>query len=112
MSKCLFTKCRNAAKCRGLCLTHYSTANRLVKIGRVTWKQLENNHKCTRAGAKYRSSHWFLTPDQNHEKIDPLTKELADEILRDGISPKESARRKQAIIDKMNARDGLTGTTT
>jgi len=46
MSKCLVPACeRENLIIRGLCATHYRTADRLVKMGLTTWGDLEFNGK-------------------------------------------------------------------
>ena len=39
--KCTFPLCKNPARLRGLCNTHYATAAQQVHRGKTTWKKLE-----------------------------------------------------------------------
>ena len=59
---CLYPDCEHPVRCRSLCPVHYATAQRLVKEGRTTWKELEDTGRC---GASNRSPYgayteWFL----------------------------------------------------
>ena len=47
---CLFPKCTNKGKCRGLCGNHYGAAHRLVAMDNTTWAALEKKGKCLRRG--------------------------------------------------------------
>lgn len=65
LNKCLFPECKNLEQTRGLCKTHYLTARILVKIGKTTWKELEDQKKVM-APRPRRDSHvrdWFLSKD-------------------------------------------------
>lgn len=43
--KCLRPGCENLEETRGLCNSCYATALRQVRLGRVTWEQLERAGK-------------------------------------------------------------------
>ncbi len=62
MSVCLFPKCKDNAKTRGLCGLHYQYAYRLVQRKHTTWEDLEEQGKCTHKHATPRSkvNAWFL----------------------------------------------------
>ena len=40
MSKCLVKACDGKAKSRGLCVSCYQSASKLVQTGKITWDQL------------------------------------------------------------------------
>ncbi|KKL82805.1 hypothetical protein LCGC14_1981110 [marine sediment metagenome] len=49
--KCLIDGCDGVAKSRGLCPICYGAANASIRIGRTTWKELEN------MGLSYKPQH-------------------------------------------------------
>ena len=57
--ECLFPECTQPGHCRGLCITHYTSAARYVKLGRASWETLERLGKC-KAGLKKPNNSWFL----------------------------------------------------
>ena len=44
--KCLTDGCVNEQKCRNLCWNCYQNAQRYVKAGKATWKELEDSGAC------------------------------------------------------------------
>lgn len=59
---CLNPNCTRKAAHRGLCLSCYQTARRLVTQKRVTWQELEQRGKCLKSKRKGRSIEWLLQP--------------------------------------------------
>lgn len=53
--KCLHPDCWMSSVTRGLCRKHYMAMYNLVRIGELTWKQLEDDNKCLMPG----TSNWF-----------------------------------------------------
>lgn len=64
-SKCLAPDCNRPPKTRGLCLSCYQCASKLVKDGAVTWEALEQAQKCRapyRGGrGRSKKQEWFLS---------------------------------------------------
>lgn len=62
---CLAPGCQRAPKTRGLCLSCYQCASKLVKDGATTWEALEQAGKCRAPhhGGRGRSAkqQWFLS---------------------------------------------------
>lgn len=60
MPKCLRPECKKKAYGRGLCMSDYLAARRLVIAGKTTWAELEKNKK---ASPIYRgiAKDWFLS---------------------------------------------------
>tara|TARA_B100001939_G_scaffold310861_1_gene293069 strand:+ start:908 stop:1213 length:306 start_codon:yes stop_codon:yes gene_type:complete len=58
---CLVPDCKNEAKTRGLCSTHYMYAHRLVTRGQTTWRELEAAGKCLGSHSNPSpTKDWFL----------------------------------------------------
>lgn len=59
---CIFPGCGKPMRARGLCATHYDSALRLVRLGRVSWDTLVGRGKCRSVvGAETRA--YFLGDD-------------------------------------------------
>ncbi len=60
--KCLREGCIKGKFARGLCGTCYKYASRLVKQGKLTWKELEKKGKCEIVIARNKNvrEEWFL----------------------------------------------------
>lgn len=59
--KCLFPTCTRTSHSRGLCASHYSTAFKVVKRGRVTWEELVAAGKATPPhNMSSSAATWFL----------------------------------------------------
>ena len=58
--ECLFPECTKQGTCRGLCMNHYTSASRYVKLGRTSWETLEALGKCLGARPLRPSNIWFL----------------------------------------------------
>lgn len=61
-AKCLVPGCNNRRSHRGLCNKHYGSATYLVREGKVTWQELEDNGKCLMAYPRRSrpSTEWLL----------------------------------------------------
>ncbi len=62
--KCLTPECTNFASVRGLCLSCYPIAARLVKEGKTTWLKLEKTKKCFPSktnNIRSNKTNWFLS---------------------------------------------------
>ena len=81
--KCLVPFCERDAKAWGLCMTHKSHVDRLIKAGKATRESLEAAGKIRPIKAPYRTRSakaWFL----EHERPAPSPEEteVADEAMK------------------------------
>jgi hypothetical protein len=56
---CIRPGCNSPAKIKGLCLSDYTSAARLVKKGKTTWEELEAKGKVL-PNKRGNKSKWFL----------------------------------------------------
>jgi hypothetical protein len=66
--KCLRPECGGEAFKRGLCGPCYRRACKLVRRGKTTWENLENNKKClkTMVEQEYKiRDEWFLSDEKS-----------------------------------------------
>lgn len=57
--KCLHPECEKQGHSRGLCLSCYMGARKLVASGKTTWGDLEQQGKCNKS-TRMTKSKWFL----------------------------------------------------
>lgn len=69
-NKCIAPNCVREVYSRGLCISHYNMASRLISQEKTTWVQLEENKKClgvkSQQGTRDGSKEWFL--DESREE--------------------------------------------
>ena len=69
-NQCIAPNCNREVYSRGLCISHYNMASRLVSQGKTTWIHLEENKKClgvkSKQGTRDGSKEWFL--DESREE--------------------------------------------
>tara|TARA_R100000458_G_scaffold59951_1_gene73209 strand:+ start:29713 stop:29952 length:240 start_codon:yes stop_codon:yes gene_type:complete len=61
---CIAPNCERHVYSRGLCISHYNMASKLVSEGKTNWNKLEANGKVLpvkgKQGARDGSTEWFL----------------------------------------------------
>ena len=61
---CIAPECIRETYSRGLCISHYNMASKLVSQGKTTWDILVENKKClgvkSKQGTRDGSRDWFL----------------------------------------------------
>jgi hypothetical protein len=72
-ARCLYPHCKPGRKvgARGLCSAHGQSALKLVKLGKVTWEQLEAAGKARPKRPRGRVEAWFLEAASVPRKSNP-----------------------------------------
>ena len=59
-TKCLNPACKNHANSRGLCISCYNTASRLIQKGKTTWLAMERRGVCKKKSNTSQRVEWLL----------------------------------------------------